>query len=69
MARVIIAHNDLEESMEEIAREIFGNSVCIITEDGNHGEKILCVEGDGVTPHAISDLERMDFVLCAQFYE
>ena len=69
MATVKIAHNDFKESMEEIARGIFGNSVCLTTEEGNHGEKILYVEGENVTPHAISDLERMNFVIHAEFYE
>lgn len=69
MAKVIITHNDLPEYMEEIAREIFGSSACLTAEEGNFGAKILCIEGDNVTPHAISDLERMDFVLCVEFLE
>ncbi|HBI33611.1 MAG TPA: hypothetical protein DEA43_00635 [Candidatus Moranbacteria bacterium] len=67
MSTVRIVHNDLEESMEEIARDIFGSSVRLTTEEGSHGEKILYVVGENVTPHAIADLERMDFVLCAEF--
>lgn len=66
MGAIRITHNDLEETMEEIARDIFGSSVSLTTEEGSHGEKVLYVVGENLNSHAIADLERMDFVLCAE---
>lgn len=66
VGRLLIRHNDEPEAMEEIARSIFGNSAIITSNDGSHGEVETYVSKDGLTPHAIPDLERMEFVISAE---
>lgn len=67
MGTVKIRHNDFEESMEEIARKIFGDKAELFTKDGDSGEKILYVIGDGVSPHSTDDLEELEWVLSAEY--
>ncbi|NTW22769.1 hypothetical protein HGA34_04510 [Candidatus Falkowbacteria bacterium] len=66
MARILIRHNDDPDEMEATARSIFGESASLSSVDGNHGEIELYVERDNLTPHALADFERMEFVISAE---
>lgn len=67
MGTVLIRHNDFEKSMEQVARDIFGDDAQMFSKEGEHGERILCVVGDNVSPHSIDDLERGKWVLSAKY--
>jgi len=66
MGRILIRHNDDPDEMETIAKDFFGDSAVLLSTEGSHGETKLYVERDDLTPHALADLERMNFVISAE---
>jgi hypothetical protein len=67
MGTAVIRHNDFKEPMEEIARGIFGSNVELISKEGESGEQVPYVIGEGVSPHSLDDLERLEWVLSAKY--
>ena len=69
MGSVKIRHNDSEESMEERAREVFGEDVEISVSYGEFGEKIVNIKGDGVSFDSAHDLKRDTWVQSVECFE